>query len=73
MEIMFEGIRLDQVTTSMTVNAPAAVLLAMYVAVADKQGVDRAKIRGTVQNDILKEFIAQKEWIYPPSPRCVWS
>ena len=68
MEIMFEGIRLDQVTTSMTVNAPAAVLLAMYVAMADKQGVDRAKIRGTVQNDILKEFIAQKEWIYPPQP-----
>ena len=68
LEIVFEGIRLDQVTTSMTVNAPAAVLLAMYVAVADKQGVDRAKIRGTVQNDILKEFIAQKEWIYPPQP-----
>ena len=68
MEIVFEGIRLDQVTTSMTVNAPAAVLLAMYVAIADKQGVDRAKIRGTVQNDILKEFIAQKEWIYPPQP-----
>ncbi len=68
MEIMFEGIRLDQITTSMTVNAPAAVLLAMYVAVADKQGVDRAKIRGTTQNDILKEFIAQKEWIYPPQP-----
>jgi methylmalonyl-CoA mutase N-terminal domain/subunit len=68
LEIVFEGIRLDQVTTSMTVNAPAAVLLAMYVAVADKQGVDRSKIRGTVQNDILKEFIAQKEWIYPPQP-----
>ena len=68
MEILFEGIRLDQVTTSMTVNAPAAILLAMYVAVADKQGVDRAKIRGTAQNDILKEFIAQKEWIYPPQP-----
>jgi len=68
MEILFEGIRLDQVTTSMTVNAPAAILLAMYVAVADKQGADRAKIRGTAQNDILKEFIAQKEWIYPPQP-----
>ena len=68
MEILFEGIRLDQITTSMTVNAPAAILLAMYVAVADKQGVDRAKIRGTAQNDILKEFIAQKEWIYPPQP-----
>ena len=68
MEIVFESIPLDQVTTSMTINAPAAVLLAMYVALADKQGVDRAKIRGTVQNDILKEFIAQKEWIYPPQP-----
>jgi methylmalonyl-CoA mutase N-terminal domain/subunit len=68
LEIVFEGIRLDEVTTSMTVNAPAAVLLAMYVAIADKQGVNRSKIRGTVQNDILKEFIAQKEWIYPPQP-----
>ena len=68
MEILFDGIRLDQVTTSMTVNAPAAILLAMYVTVAEQQGVDIAKIRGTVQNDILKEFIAQKEWIYPPQP-----
>jgi methylmalonyl-CoA mutase N-terminal domain/subunit len=68
MEILFEGIPLDQVTTSMTINAPAAVLLAMYVAVAEKQGVDPAHINGTLQNDILKEFIAQKEWIYPPEP-----
>jgi methylmalonyl-CoA mutase N-terminal domain/subunit len=68
MEILFEGIPLDQVTTSMTINAPAAVLLAMYVAVAEKQGVDPAQISGTLQNDILKEFIAQKEWIYPPEP-----
>ncbi|MEE8350037.1 MAG: methylmalonyl-CoA mutase family protein [Acidobacteriota bacterium] len=68
METLFEGIPLDQVTTSMTINAPAAVLLAMYVAVAEKQGVDPAQIRGTLQNDILKEFIAQKEWIYPPEP-----
>ncbi|MEE2840512.1 MAG: methylmalonyl-CoA mutase family protein [Acidobacteriota bacterium] len=68
MEILFEGIPLDQVTTSMTINSPAAVLLAMYVAVAEKQGVDPAHISGTLQNDILKEFIAQKEWIYPPEP-----
>ncbi|MDA2924723.1 methylmalonyl-CoA mutase family protein [Acidobacteria bacterium AH-259-L09] len=68
MEILFHGIPLDQVTTSMTINAPAAVLLAMYVVVAEKQGVDPAEISGTVQNDILKEFIAQKEWIYPPEP-----
>lgn len=68
MEILFHGIPLDQVTISMTINAPAAVLLAMYVVVAQKQGVDPAKISGTVQNDILKEFIAQKEWIYPPEP-----
>ena len=68
MEILFDGIRLDQVTTSMTVNAPAAMLLAMYVAIAEKQGVNSTKIRGTVQNDILKEFIAQKEWIFPPKP-----
>ena len=68
MEILFDGIRLDQVTTSMTINAPAAMLLAMYVAIAEKQGVNSAKIRGTVQNDILKEFIAQKEWIFPPQP-----
>ncbi len=68
MEILFEGIPLDRVTTSMTINAPAAVLLAMYVAVAEKQGVDPAHLSGTLQNDILKEFIAQKEWIYPPEP-----
>ena len=68
MEILFEGIPLDQVTTSMTINAPAAVLLAMYVTVAEKQGMDSAHISGTLQNDILKEFIAQKEWIYPPEP-----
>ena len=68
MELLFDDIPLDQVTTSMTVNAPAAMLLAMYVAVAEKQGVDPANISGTVQNDILKEFIAQKEWIYPPEP-----
>jgi len=68
MEILVDGIPLDRVTTSMTINAPAAILLAMYVAIAEKQGVDLATMSGTLQNDILKEFIAQKEWIYPPEP-----
>ncbi len=68
MQVLFDGIRLDDVSTSMTINAPAAVLLAMYVAVAEIQGVRPAKLRGTLQNDILKEYIAQKEWIYPPEP-----
>ncbi|MBI2821532.1 MAG: methylmalonyl-CoA mutase family protein [Acidobacteria bacterium] len=68
MEVLFDGIPLSQVTTSMTINAPAAVLLAMYAAVAEKQGADLNKISGTTQNDILKEYIAQKEWIYPPRP-----
>ena len=62
---LFGDIPLDQVSTSMTINAPAAVLLALYVAVAEKQGVGPAKLRGTLQNDMLKEFIAQKEWISP--------
>ncbi len=66
MEVLFKGIPLDQVTTSMTINAPAIVLLAMYFAVAEKQGVSLDKVGGTIQNDILKEYIAQKEWIYPP-------
>ncbi len=68
MERLFHEIPLDQVTTSMTINAPAIVLLALYVAVGKKQGVPPAKLRGTLQNDILKEFIAQKEWISPPEP-----
>ena len=68
MQVLFDGIRLDDVSTSMTINAPAAVLLAMYVAVAEIQGVRPAQLRGTLQNDILKEYIAQKEWIYPPEP-----
>jgi methylmalonyl-CoA mutase N-terminal domain/subunit len=68
MEALFAGIPLDQVTTSMTINAPASVLLAMYIAVAEKQGVSSDKIGGTIQNDILKEYIAQKSWIYPPKP-----
>lgn len=66
MEVVFDGIDLSRVTTSMTINAPAAVLTAMYFAIAEKQGLDLNKIGGTVQADILKEYIAQKEWIYPP-------
>src|ERR1044071_6957053 len=65
MERLFADIPLDQVSTSMTINAPAAVLLALYVAVAEKRGVPPSALRGTLQNDMLKEFIAQKEWISP--------
>jgi methylmalonyl-CoA mutase N-terminal domain/subunit len=68
MEILFSRIPLGGVSTSMTINAPAAILLAMYFAVAEKQGVPLEALEGTVQNDILKEYIAQKEWIYPPEP-----
>src|SRR6266568_1916095 len=68
MEVLFRGIPLDRVSTSMTINAPAAVILAMYLAVAEKQGIPLDRLEGTVQNDILKEYIAQKEWIYPPAP-----
>jgi methylmalonyl-CoA mutase, N-terminal domain len=68
MEVLFKGIPLDKVSTSMTINAPAAMLLAYYIVVAEKQGVQSGKLRGTIQNDILKEYIAQKEWIYPPEP-----
>lgn len=68
MERLFDGIPLDKVTTSMTVNCTASVLLAMYLAVADKQGVPWSKVGGTIQNDMLKEYIAQKEWICPPAP-----
>ncbi|HKY33181.1 MAG TPA: methylmalonyl-CoA mutase family protein [Candidatus Polarisedimenticolia bacterium] len=68
MEALFEGIPLDRISTSMTINSPAAVLFAMYLAVAEKQGVALETLEGTIQNDILKEYIAQKEWIYPPRP-----
>jgi len=68
METLFAGIPLDQVTVSMTINAPAAILLAFYVCVAEEQGVGPDKLRGTIQTDILKEYIAQKEYIYPPEP-----
>ena len=66
MEVLFEGIDLSRISVSMTINGPAVIIFAFYVAVAEKQGVDLSKINGTLQNDILKEFIAQKEWIYPP-------
>jgi methylmalonyl-CoA mutase N-terminal domain/subunit len=68
MEALFHGIPLGEVTTSMTINSPAAVLLAMYLAVAEKQGVRFDRVGGTLQNDILKEYIAQKEYIFPPEP-----
>src|SRR5690242_9863570 len=68
METLFAGIDLETVTVSQTINAPASVLLAMYLVVAEKQGADWRKISGTLQNDILKEYIAQKEWIYPIRP-----
>jgi methylmalonyl-CoA mutase, N-terminal domain len=68
METLFEGIALADVTTSMTINSPAAMIFAMYLVVAEKQGADWKKISGTIQNDILKEFIAQKEYIFPPRP-----
>ena len=68
MEIVFDGIPLGEVSTSMTINGPAAMFLAFYLAVAEKQSVSFDRLRGTLQNDILKEYIAQKEWIYPPEP-----
>jgi methylmalonyl-CoA mutase N-terminal domain/subunit len=68
MEILFEGIPLDQVTTSMTINPPASILLAMYIVVAEKQGVSKKEIGGTIQNDMLKEFVAQKTFMLPPRP-----
>jgi len=68
METLFEGIHLGDITTSMTINSPAAIIFAMYLVVAEQQGVDWTQLSGTIQNDILKEFIAQKEFIYPPRP-----
>lgn len=68
METLFSGIPLGDVSTSMTINGPAAIVLAMYFAVAEKQGVSLDRLRGTLQNDILKEYIAQKEWLFPPKP-----
>ena len=68
MEILFDGIPLDKVSTSMTINAPAAIILAMYIAVAEKQGITPDKLKGTIQNDILKEYIARGTYIFPPKP-----
>ena len=68
MEILLDGIPLDKVSTSMTINSPAAIIWAMYIATAEKQGVPPGHLRGTTQNDILKEYIAQKEYIFPPEP-----
>ncbi len=68
MERLFEGINLGDISVSQTINGPAIILLAFYIAVAEKQGVPLENVRGTLQNDILKEFIAQKEWIFPPEP-----
>jgi len=68
MQTLFQGIPLDQVSTSMTINAPAAILLAMYIAVARRQGVEVRRLRGTIQNDILKEYIARGTYIFPPAP-----
>ena len=68
MEILFDGIDLSKISTSMTINPPAAVLLAMYIVAAEKQGHTPEKLRGTIQNDMLKEYIAQKTWIFPPEP-----
>jgi methylmalonyl-CoA mutase N-terminal domain/subunit len=68
MEILLDGLPLDQISTSMTINSPAAILWAMYLVVAEKRGIPWAKLRGTIQNDILKEYIAQNEYIFPPEP-----
>ncbi len=68
MEVLFDGLEMEKISTSMTINSPAAILWAFYIAAAEKQGADRRKLRGTIQNDILKEYIAQKEYIFPPKP-----
>ncbi len=68
MEVLFAGIPVDEITTSMTINSPAAIIWAMYVVAAEKRGIPRQRLGGTIQNDILKEFIAQKEYIFPPGP-----
>lgn len=68
MEVLFDGIPVDEITTSMTINGPAAVIWAMYIAAAEKRGIPMARLGGTIQNDILKEYIAQKSWLLPPVP-----
>ena len=77
METLFDGIDLSKISTSMTINAPASILLAMYIVTAENQGHTPEQLRGTIQNDILKEYMAQKSWIFPPGdlscfPRSVW-
>ena len=72
MELLFDEIPLDRITTSMTINSPAAIIWAMYIAAAEKRGVQIDKLGGTIQNDILKEYIAQNEYIFPLSLPCVW-
>ncbi|HRW45863.1 MAG TPA: methylmalonyl-CoA mutase family protein, partial [Caldilinea sp.] len=68
MEVLLDGLPLDAITTSMTINSPAAMIWAMYIAAAEKRGINRVRLGGTLQNDILKEYIAQKEFIFPPRP-----
>ncbi len=68
MEVLFDGLDMGKISTSMTINSPAAIMWAFYIAAAEKQGAERRKLRGTIQNDILKEYIAQKEYIFPPEP-----
>ena len=68
MQVLFDGIQLEEVSTSMTINSTAAILLCLYVLVAEEQGADRKKLSGTIQNDILKEYIARGTYIYPPRP-----
>src|SRR3970282_519855 len=68
MEVLLDGLPLDRVSTSMTINSPAAPIWAMYIAAAEKRGFPRAILEGTIQNDILKEFVAQKEFLFPPEP-----
>ncbi|MEK6576756.1 MAG: methylmalonyl-CoA mutase family protein, partial [Nitrospirota bacterium] len=68
MEVLFDGIPLDKVSTSMTINGPAAIIFAMYIVAAEKKGIPLKSLDGTIQNDILKEYIAQKEWLFPPGP-----
>ena len=73
MEKLFEGIPLGEVSTSMTINAPAAVMLAFYVVAAERKDVGPSTSAGTIQTDILKEYIAQKEWCFPSTRPCAWS
>ena len=72
METLLDGIPLDRVSTSMTINATAAILLAMYIVVAEERGVAAAQLSGTIQNDILKEYIARGTYVYPPEPSLRW-